>query len=333
MLPSSHQTTRRLLAAAAAVLAAGLALSGCSANAEAAAGASESDDTRTISTAYGDVDVPTEPERVVAVSYETPWQLRSVGVTPIAAQDYSNYETQFTAEEYAFIEDVPSIGAFFDLNLEAVLQAEPDLIVGDVLEIDEELYEKLSAIAPTAIFEGEYRGDWQAIGAGVADAVNAADEFDAAKDAYDTRLAALQTEYEPEITGKRWAAISEGSDGNGFSILFPTGVLGALWFEDLGVTLAPGVPESNANGFEFVSPELTTAVLGEADVIVYPADGTGVANPTIQAAIADPLFAAQPAALAGDVYGVYSTVSDYTTAISWLDRVEELVLAPLAAKR
>lgn len=321
-------TTRRLpLLLAAALVATGLAA--CSSDGDAAGQQSE---TRTVQTHYGDVEVPVDPQRVVAVSYETPWQLRSVGVTPVGAQDYSAYAGQLTPEDEAFVADIPSVGAFFDLNLEAVLAAEPDLIVGDALEIDADLYAQLSAIAPTAIFSGEYRGDWRAVGEGVADAVNASATFEKLSGEYDARLTGLQDEYATEIGDLRWAAVSEGDQGGGFSILYPTGVLGALWFQDLGVTLAPGVPASNDNGFDFVAPELTEDVLGEADVIIVPAQADGTLNPVLTALVEEPLFATLPASQSGDVYWLYSTVTDYTSALAWLDKVEDVVLAPLAAK-
>ncbi|MGG7462913.1 ABC transporter substrate-binding protein [Plantibacter sp. YIM 135347] len=326
--PHLRSITLAIVATAAAL---GLGLSGCSSSGSAASG-TVSGETRAVETHYGDIDVPVAPKRVVAVSYDTPWQLRSIGVKPVGVQDYSAYVGQFTPDATASVKGIPTIGAFFSLDLESVAAAKPDLIVGDALEIDDELYKKLSAIAPTTIFSADYRGDWRTIGTGVADAVNKSAAFDTLAGQYDERAKEITTTYSSVLTGKRWAGVSEGESADGFSILYPTGVLGALWFKDLGATLAPGVPESNANGFEFISGELTTTVLGEADVIVAPADADGSLNPTITAVKDAPLFSQLPAVTADNMYWVYSTVTDYASALEWLDRVEADVLKPLSAK-
>ncbi|MFZ4894999.1 ABC transporter substrate-binding protein [Plantibacter sp. Mn2098] len=325
---SSFRSIAIALVAGAAAL--GLGLSGCSSTT--AAGDAGAGETRTVETHYGAVDVPVAPKRVVTVSYDTPWQLQSVGVRPVAVQDYSAYPGQFTAEAEAFVDGLPTVGSFFALSLESVAAAKPDLIVGDALEIDDQLYKKLSDIAPTAIFSADYRGDWRTIGKGVADAVNKSSEFDTLATQYDQRAEELTDTYHDVLTTKRWAGVSEGETGDGFSVLYPRGVVGALWFKDLGATIAPGVPASNDNGFDYVSAELTTTVLGDADVIVAPAQADGRLHPKIQSVIDAPLFSELPAVKAGNVYWVYSTVTDYSSALAWLDAVETVVLKPLAAK-
>lgn len=336
----SRRPSRRLggrLAAAAGVV---LLLAACSSTTEASeepaaassSSAADSDATRTVETAYGEVEVPVAPQRVVAVSYDTPWQLQAVGITPVAVQDYSAYEGQFPAEQAAFVEGIPVVGSFFELNVEAVLAAEPDLIVGDVLEIDEETFARLSAIAPTAIYEGEYRGDWRAISAGVADAVNASSELDEAHAAYDAALADITTTYADTLTGLQWAAIGDGDVEGGFSVLFPSGAVGALIFEDLGATVAPGAPAGNDKGWEYVSPELTATVLGEADIIIAGAAPSGELTPGLQQTVATPLFTALPAQQAGAVYPVFSSVTDYGTALRWLETMETTVLEPHSAR-
>ncbi|MET0955783.1 MAG: ABC transporter substrate-binding protein, partial [Cryobacterium sp.] len=306
-------------------------LTACSADAGAANTATD-DDTRTVSTAYGDVEVPTDAQRVVAVSYDTPWQLAAVGVTPVAMQDYSAYAESFTASQQELIADTDTVGAFFELNIEAVMAAEPDLIVGDVLEIDEATFTELSKIAPTAIFEGEYRGDWRAIGAGIADAVGQADVFDSAKQSYDDELARIQGDY-ADVLARPWAAIGDGDVEGGFSVLYPGGSVGALFFDDLGATPASSIPEEEEGdkGWMYISPELTTTVLGGAEIIVTGADPAGGLSDSLTGTLQTPLFTALPAAQSGQVYGVWSSVTDYGTALEWLGAVEETVLIPASA--
>lgn len=330
--PAARRARRTVSITTAAVLA--LALAACSTTTDAAETPSDAGSqagetaTRTVESAYGPVEVPSAPQSVVAVSYDTPWQLQAVGITPVAVQDYSGYATEFTAEQLAFVEDVPTVGAFFELNVEAVLAAEPDLIVGDTLEIDEQTFAQLSEIAPTVVVEGGYRGDWRTISTGIADAVNASDALDEAHAAYDAKLDEVTSTYADVITGERWAAIGDGDVEGGFSALFPTGAVGSLYFEDLGATIAPSIPESNDNGWEYIAPELTDEVLGEADIIVGGARPDGELTTGLATTVLTPLFAALPAQQSGSVYPVYGSVTDYGTALSWLERVETTILEP-----
>ena len=286
-------------------------------------------ETRAVETAYGEVDVPTEPLRIVAVSYDTPWQLAAVGVTPVAMQDYSTYAESFTEAQQELIADTDTVGAFFDLNIEAVMAAEPDLIVGDVLEIDEAMFEELSKIAPTAIFEGEYRGDWRAIGGSIAGAVGQADVFASAEAKYDDELARVQETY-TDVLARPWAAIGDGDVEGGFSVLYPGGSVGALFFDDLGATLASSIPEEEEGdkGWMYISPELTTTVLGGAEIIVTGANPVGELSDSLAGTLQTPLFTDLAASKAGQVYGVWSSVTDYGTALEWLDAVEQTVLIP-----
>ncbi|MEE2061063.1 ABC transporter substrate-binding protein [Rhodococcus artemisiae] len=321
--------TLRRLGASATIILIGLGLTSCSESSDVSS-ASEST-TRTVDTAYGDIEVPSDPQRVVAVSYDTPWQLAAVGVEPVAMQDYSAYASEFTAEQQELMENVSTVGAFFELNIEAVMAAEPDLIVGDVLEIDEATWVELSKIAPTAIYEGAYRGDWRAIGAGVADSVGRAGAFQESAETYESELARLQSEY-AEVLERPWAAIGAGDVEGGFSVLYPGGSVGALYFDDLGASFAPGIPEEEdgEKGWMYISPELTQPVLGKAEIIVGGARPDGEFVDSLQLTTSTPLFQELPAARSGDVYSVYSTVTDYGTALAWLDAVEETVLEPLA---
>ncbi|WP_297006086.1 hypothetical protein [uncultured Corynebacterium sp.] len=76
----------------------------------------------------------------------------TVGVTPVAAQDYSDYGDGISAEQKEFLEPVDSVGKFFELDIEAVAKAEPDVIVGEVPEIDPEIGMKPAASLPTGGF-------------------------------------------------------------------------------------------------------------------------------------------------------------------------------------
>lgn len=295
------------------------------------AGRDGAGETRVLPSFYGDVEVPVAPQRVVAVSYDTPWQLQAVGVRPVAVQDYGKWVTEFSADQQEFVEGVATVGAYGDLNLEAVAAARPDLIVGDGYEIDEPTYELLSAIAPTFIAGSDIRGDWKSISSQIADAAGAGDAVGKLRDEYDSTLARLRAQYADELA-RNWAHFSLGDNPSDFSVQYPTGTTGALLFTELGATLAPSVPEgSPESGYESISTEKIADVLGGADVLVHFLNADGSPNPAIQAVIDMPVFATLPAAVAGHVYGMTTSVTDYATAIRYLEELEATALEPLAA--
>ncbi|WP_157560621.1 ABC transporter substrate-binding protein [Microbacterium gubbeenense] len=299
-----------------------------------AAGAAQPDDagsadTRVIETHYGEVTVPSDPQRIAAVSYNTVWQLQSLDVTPVAAQDYSRWAQEYTDEQNAFIDGVETVGSFGELNYEAIAAAEPDLIVGDAYEIEEEVYEQLSAIAPTAIYFGDSRGDWQTVVDGLADATGAQDALANSRDAYETTIADLQRSYAEVIFDRQWAAITAGDGDAEFAVLFQTGEIGAT-LRDLGVAIAPEVPEPGeeraAFGYGNYSLEYVDEYLGGADIILTPANADGSTWPPLEEVFGNSLFQALPAAQAGDVYEVHANIRSYSDAAEYLDRLEDEVL-------
>ncbi len=304
-------------------------VAGCAAD-ESPSEEAASAETRVIETHYGEVTVPADPQRIAAVSYNTVWQLQSLDIQPVASQDYSRWAQEYTDEQNAFIDGLETVGSFGELNYEAVASAEPDLIVGDAYEIDDEAYERLSAIAPTAIYFGDSRGDWQTVVTGLADATGAQEALGRNRDAYEARIADLQQSYAEVISGQQWALITAGDGDAEFAVLFPTGEIGAT-LSDLGVSIAPGVPEPDeeraAFGYANYSFEYLDQYLGEADIILTPANADGSTWPPLDAVFSNSLFQALPAAQEGDVYEVYAGIRSYSDALEYLDRLEDEALA------
>ncbi|MDN6537624.1 MAG: ABC transporter substrate-binding protein [Corynebacterium variabile] len=321
--PLTTRRVRRIAVALTATVGV-LAASACSSDDD-----SDSNDTHTVASAYGDVEVPENPERVVAVSYDTPWQLKSLGVTPVAAQDYSDYSDGISAEQKEFLEPVETVGKFFELDMEAVAKADPDVIVGDVLEIDQELFDKLSEIAPTVIVEGETRGDWQPIVGMLADAVGAEDKLEDSKAAYEDRLATLQEDYRDVLADNTFADIGPMEDAANFYIAYPSSIVGAI-YQEVGMKLAPSLPTGAfPKGWEEYSTEKIGELLGGADVVTVTAKPDGTVAPVMQSVLDNTLFKNLPATKNDQVFPVFGEVTDYGSATVYLDTIEEKILRPL----
>lgn len=271
-------TRRRLLGAG---VAGGLALlAGCSTTEDAAsaADASAPPGTRTVQTAHGAVEVPTQPQRIVAVGYDTPFQLMSVGVTPVGIFDYSQWYDQYPSDQVAFLEPIATIGEWGAPDLEKIAAQTPDLIVGVADELKEGVFDQLSKLAPTALFDSPTRGDWETAVTDVADVVGAADALTAGKKEYEDLLARLSVDYRSALTEQTWISYSFGDADGQFSVQFPSGATGAL-MQKLGMTLGSVIktadPESGYVSYSVEKADL----LDDVTVALHPLDAAARSSP------------------------------------------------------
>ncbi|UKK99914.1 ABC transporter substrate-binding protein [Brevibacillus brevis] len=127
---------------------AGSLLIGCSpsasqATSSASSEASQKSQTRPYTDYLGHAgNIPVSPARII-YSGETFGDMLALGVKPIGGFGYSNqiFEDQ--------LHDVENVG--FPINLEKVLELQPDLIIN--ANTEEKEYEQLAKIAPTVIFD------------------------------------------------------------------------------------------------------------------------------------------------------------------------------------
>ncbi|QRY62651.1 ABC transporter substrate-binding protein [Gordonia sp. PDNC005] len=116
---------RTAATAAAVVLAGSLALSACSTTADES---SSSGETITVSTNKGDVDVPVNPTRVVALDNTSAETLKAFGVTPVAIpkQLYSKQHLS----EWIDNSDIKDVGVHSEPKFDVIADVQPDLIIG-----------------------------------------------------------------------------------------------------------------------------------------------------------------------------------------------------------
>ena len=112
------------------------AVSSSAATQATAATPEQTGETRTVSTVMGDVEVPTDPQRVI-ITYGT-GDLVAMGVRPVAV-----FGVEGTAYEDE-VADIPELTAF---EPEAIMVHDPDLIIA----VNEEQYEIGAQIAPTVL--------------------------------------------------------------------------------------------------------------------------------------------------------------------------------------
>lgn len=321
----------RLRAAlAAAVIVPLFAVTACASAAGSSGGASG--DTVTVDTVYGEVTVPAEPERVAAISYDTPWQVMSLDIPVIAAIDYTQWIDGYTADQQAYIADAAKVGSYGEVNFEALAGAAPDVIVGDAYEVDEATFERLSEIAPTVIVGGDERGDWKTITEDLATALGAHDTWEEAKASYEARRDAVKEEYADVIAANTWANFSLGDEAGQFSIQLPTGATGNLIVNEMGLTYGEGIPLDDEGGFGYASFPLERIgeILSGVTVGLTFENPDGSMIPAIKDVIDSSLFQQLDIAKSGRVYGMVTNVTDYRSAEAWIDELTTKALEPLS---
>ncbi len=103
---------------------------------------SEQPQTKLVQTINGEIEIPTQPKRIVAGEYLG--SLIALGVTPVGTSDHHIKNPYFNQ----YLKDVGNIGDG-NGNVEKILSLKPDLIIMD--DFYPELNEQMSKIAPTVV--------------------------------------------------------------------------------------------------------------------------------------------------------------------------------------
>ncbi|HZX08269.1 iron-siderophore ABC transporter substrate-binding protein [Kribbella sp.] len=102
---------------------------------------------RTVKDAVGSVQLAKKPERIVVLDSGELDDVLALGITPVgmATTAGQNGVPSYLADK---AQGIKTVGGISELNLEAIAALKPDLILGSKLRA-KDLYDKLSAIAPT----------------------------------------------------------------------------------------------------------------------------------------------------------------------------------------
>jgi len=289
-------------------------------------------DTIVVDSAYGEVTVPAAPERVAAISYDTPWQVMSLDVPVVATIDYSAWIEGYTEDQQAYIADADKVGTYGEINFEALAGAKPDVILGDAYEVDEATFTRLSEIAPTVIVGGGERGDWKTITEEIASALGEHDAWEEAKSSYEARRDEVTSQYAEVIAANSWANFSLGDEPGQFSIQLPTGATGNLIVNEMGLAYGDGIPleDESGSGYATFSLEQLGTILDGVTVGLTFENPDGSTSPAIQEIIDSDLFQQLEIATSDHVYGLATNVTDYRSAEEWIDELTSKVLEPLS---
>lgn len=322
---------RRGLRVLAVLAGVAIGLSGCSSSDSGTTG-DASNDTRVISTDKGDVTVPAEPQRIAVLSAGLAGYLFTLDA-PIAITDtrllgVTNLDGGFPPQwaEKAEEQGTKELPAGEALNIEAIAQAEPDLIIGGGQGISavqaDEAYDQLTAIAPTVLIPTTVN-TWQGQLEAVADAAGESDKVAGLLQAYDDKVAEVKDAI--TVPGSPVSYLLSLST-NEPAFIPQTATLPDLLknvgLEPDDVLTKANNPELYGSGDSFIiSPELLAPVASAPVIIVVP-----VAGRSLEELKQDPAYAGLPAFASGNVFELPATSyrPDYDGVISTLDQVQTL---------
>ena len=119
----------------------------------------------TVETAFGPVEVPEEPERVVALGWSDAETALALGVQPVGASDWLGFGGEGVGPwAEGLYDEAPEIIETLEPSLEAIAALDPDLILDTRSPATQDRYDALSAIAPTIGQPegvGPYQTTWQ----------------------------------------------------------------------------------------------------------------------------------------------------------------------------
>lgn len=328
--------SRRLLAATAVLAFFTLAGTACAASdstADAGDTATETPETRTVATDYGDVEVPGDPQKIVVLNYALAGYLYNLDqpVTATIPED-ADGEGEFSelwgaAPEEAGTVFLPwSVDGF---DLEAILAEEPDLIIGGGIGFPlfqaEQVYDELSDIAPTVLVGAEL-DTWQEQFSFLAeDVFDQKDEYEGFVAAYEDRVAEVKDAITAPAAPAAFVAYT--ADGTAYALVESVGLPKEL--AEVGIEPAPVFADGDfevygggGDMFE-LSTEQAGQTLTQPTLFILGFNGDFMDAETLAA---NPVYAALPAFQNDSVYELpyWSLRGDYDEALATLDVIEEL---------
>ena len=215
---------------------------------------------RVVHSEKGDVTIPAVPERVIGIYVSHPEFLVALGVIPVAAPNY--YEDYPTYLQEPF-RQVLKIGSGNSLNLEAVLAANPDLIL--ITPGQEKEYEQLSKIAPTVMLPK--KSDWREQLTDMAEVLGRQQEAEQALQQYDRKTSEAKDKLK-SITGDG-TVIYLTLLGKQMMIYGENSARGKVLYQELGLRQVAAYPSGEAT----LPLSMETLPDYDADYILLTLDG------------------------------------------------------------
>ena len=221
-------------------------------------GKENTQETRTVQSVKGEVEIPANPQRIVDISGSSE-ELVLLGHTPVATANVDSYET---TKVTSYIEDklgdakVVGHSMMDTMDIEAILAAEPDLII--MAPRQEKIYDQLKEIAPVVMLE-DRSNDWEAKLKDVATLFGQEKEAQEWLDAYYKKAEELGKEIK-KANGEDTTYLTVLASSGQFMV-FTEGGIGTVLKEDMKLPQPTNMPKQDS----ITLPTVTMEGLSEID--------------------------------------------------------------------
>ncbi|MBE9075865.1 iron-siderophore ABC transporter substrate-binding protein [Romeria aff. gracilis LEGE 07310] len=286
-------------------------------------------DCRVVPHPMGETCVPARPARIVALDHTSVGDLLSLGVRPVGVPN--NLLQQISDR----VPEAQRLGQSEQINLEAVAALQPDLIIVSVWDA-ETIYDKLTVIAPTVVFDMQTTADWQRPFRFHGEVLGMEAEAAAVLAEYQQRIEDLKARLGEERQQIQVSLVRVLAQSGQIG-LYLKNCFGGSILSDLGLARPPSQNEGAPDQPPFVKLISREALpQADGDIIFMSTFG---ATPEIAAAAAaeleelrsDPLWQTLQAVQQNRVYrvGHYWGAGNSPLAADWiLDDVEQYILNP-----
>jgi iron complex transport system substrate-binding protein len=229
----------------------------------------------TIDSALGEAVIAEAPQRVVTVGWAAQDAAVALGVTPVGiptdawSGDAEGYQPWFREAVEEESGDLPT--TYTDLptvDVEAIVEMEPDLVLAPLSGLDQGVFDQLSAFAPVVAYpDGPWISTWQQVIDLTGQALGKPDEAADLILSVDGMIADAGAE-NGDLAGKTFAYAYIGEPGQ--LAFYPETDARVSFLTSLGMELAPSVAELEIpEGSFYASISLENAdVLDDVDVLI-----------------------------------------------------------------
>ncbi|MCG7436184.1 ABC transporter substrate-binding protein [Lysinibacillus fusiformis] len=250
------------------------------------------EDTRVVEDGFGEVTIPTNPQRVAAIYMED--YLTALDVKPVVQW----YHPSWGKQDYLGL-DVPE----FDVtgSMETLLQAKPDLIIVDGAA-DKAKYEEYSKIAPTYRLKEEILQDPREIVKTIADVLNIPEKANEIVDKYEERVTNLKTKLDESVGDETVAVVRLNVADKTLALFGMKNRYTGYIYTEAGLTPHPLARDMTE--FQEVLSEEAIPELDADHIILFPSNGTWETEENQEAIkwLDSTLWKAVPAVKNGQVY-------------------------------